>query len=469
MNIHLIRSTRVKFEQLSEVHDFLLSSDGPLIFKKERNNIIFDKDVVAWNHIFSQCIKYRSTHKIPDIDYIVLLMAEPNEKNWFSSYNPDGTREIFVHMADWDYYISCKNTIAVAYQIIENIIQNLMFDSQEDSYKYCHENAIGCINDMCFWKPDISFKLRTADICSDCFVHLKKKNIDDGIIRQVLDIMDRVRNFALFRHDFYRQENSKNSLPFPIAITKRKIETTIEPLRKFLFLLDHFDSLIRTFVLLFGAVKLAKELENLIKENELNDRPSLGNWVRALAFVKEHQPRIFDHDPDFISRINEVVRVSEENNIVNLRNERRGHGYCDCHDLSYTSIYIKYQPIVQHIENKLYPIFIRLKCYYIKSGSRISDNEYEITVKPLMGNHPDFVEDHIKIQPRAFTDIPITGHVYVNFNEVWHDLDPYIIYGDCPLCEHNRVLIIDGSLYIDPYVGHRIDLKKQLNFGDHRS
>ena len=462
MKVHLIRSRDADSRELSEVHNFLLSVDGPLAFKMGKSNISFDEDVVSWDSIFSKCIEYRNNNNIPSEDYVVLLMKKPNDRNWFSSYNPIGKKEIFIHTADWDYYVSCKNMVAVAYQIIENILQSLMFDSQEDSYNYCHEDAIGCINDMCFWKPDISFKLRTADICSDCITHLKKKNIEDGLIHQVINIMDEVRKNALFRYDFFRQENSNDLLPFPVAITKRKIETTIDPLRKFLFLLDHFDSLIRISVLLFGAIRFKNKLNNLIKDNALDNKPSLGDWVKALIYIKEHQIEhqsdLFDYDDDLIYRINEVVQASEENNIVNLRNEKRGHGYCNCNDSSYAEVYNRYQPIIQNIENRLYPILIRLRCHYIQSGDRISDNEYKITVRPLIGNHPDFVENHITIQPQSFADIPITDHVYVCFNKAWYDLHPYVIYGDCPLCGHNRVLITDGNLYIDPYVGHRTEL-----------
>lgn len=79
----------------------------------------------------------------------------------------------------------------------------------------------------------------------------------------------------------------EGELPFPVAITRRKLSLTTEPLHKFLLLIDHFDSLMRTSVIFVGAATLNDGLAKFLEDKELSERPPLGNWVKAFQALSE--------------------------------------------------------------------------------------------------------------------------------------------------------------------------------------
>ena len=135
MKIHLVRSADMNNKDFGAINDLLLSHTGPLSFIKNNRAIVIDGDTVSWKTIFDHCIKFRDENNIPTSDYIVLLMSKPNEHNWFSSVNPGGTREIFIHSGDWEYYIPGDPVFAIAFQIIENIFQSLMFRQFQPAYR----------------------------------------------------------------------------------------------------------------------------------------------------------------------------------------------------------------------------------------------------------------------------------------------------------------------------------------------
>ncbi|MFH2060491.1 MAG: hypothetical protein ABIJ59_16530 [Pseudomonadota bacterium] len=463
MKVNLIRSDDLAKNQFNEIYNLLLLHDGPISFIKCSKPICFTEEKISWDTIFEECIKYRKNNNMPSDEYVILLMSKPNENNWFSSFNPDGTREIFIHTGDWEHYISCDSIYAIAFQIVENILQDMMFDTFEDGSPYFHDPAIGCINDMCSWKSDISFKLRTADICTDCLIRLNERGVDEKIVEQSINIIESLRKNTLFSKNIHNGLNYQNLLPFPIAITKRKLDMTIEPFKKFLLLIDHFDSIIRTTVILIGKLTLNNDFDNFFIENNLDDRPSLGSWVAALQKISNYGNNNIENinlDNEFFKRIQIILKKAENEKIVRLRNEERGHGYCACNDSSYTELFLKFNPILECIEHVLLPLLIRCKCYYVKSFKRITDDKFEVRVKPIMGNHPDFIEKTIDLYPEKVDDIPKDNHIYIQFgdNIRWENLHPYVLYDNCPICLHQRVLLRDGKLYIDPYIGHRVSI-----------
>ena len=466
MKVHLLRSPDLSKQDYESVFEFLFSHEGPIQFTKSRKTIFFKEEIVSWDNLFDQCCEFRSKNNFPENEFIVLLTSKPNNENWFSGFNPKGSKEIFIHTGDWEYYVPCNPIYAVIYQVIENILQSLMFDNIDEGIPFFHDPAIGCVNDMCSWKADISFKLRTADICPDCLSRLKERQIENDCIKQSIQIIESVRKQALYRKEISFNPETKDLLPFPIAITKRKMSMTMEPLRKFLFLLDHFDSIIRTTLILFGKVIMDDKFDDFFQKQNLNDRPSLGAWVTGLhAVLSQNNNQSFHQNlgEEFFKRIKAILKKAEEARIVSLRNERRGHGYCDCNDSGYRDTFLEVIPAIEYIDKMLLPVLKRLKCYYVKSSEIISKEQFVVKLRPIMGDHPDFPEEVIEFQPKNLDDILNSGHVYVQFSDTqkWYDLHPFMIYDDCPICSHHRVLLMDGKQYLDPYVGHRVKIQTE--------
>jgi len=271
------------------------------------------------------------------------------------------------------------------------------------------------ISDLCLWKPDISYKLRTADVCEDCLTRLQERGASPTLIIQALKAFEALRKHMLFSKDFRGIETDESKLPFPVAYTRRKLSMTIEPPRKFLLLIDHFDSLVRTTVIFLGAAVLRERLPNFSKEKELDGQPSLGNWVSALQSLTEHSGEFSQVvlPNDLRARIQAVVSKAEQ----------------------------------AHIETKLL------------SGNQFGKSErdrFQATVKVMMGNHPDFKLSQISYRPEKIENIPYKDHCYLYCNNgQWITLHPYVQFKECPVCHMPRILLADGQKYLDPYAGHR--------------
>jgi len=244
MKIHLIRTPEYAIEHFEEVQELLSSFDGPLEFitdnyefnpeqfpflkkfwddfrfpayESDVKKIKFDierDEPLSWKELFSLCNFYRSTFRINKSDFVVLLTLRKNALNWFS--HCDKNRNIFVHTGDWEYYTKAPQKFPVAYQVIENIIQNLMkINSDHIDNPYIHVEPLGCMNDFCQNKQQVILKLRTGDICYNCLSKMQEEKVEDEIINQAIGIFEAIRNQLLFKQGFTRNLNPK-----PIKIDK---------------------------------------------------------------------------------------------------------------------------------------------------------------------------------------------------------------------------------------------------------
>ena len=142
---------------------------GPMQFIEEKVPLLFECENFEWENFFISCTDYRNENNFKEDDYLVVLTELKNNANWFSSFSFKGERTIFIHGTEWDNYIYCEPHYPIAFEVVANVLQSYSFIKHGDEImNFFHQEPIGCINDMCSWKVDISFKLRTADICSAC-------------------------------------------------------------------------------------------------------------------------------------------------------------------------------------------------------------------------------------------------------------------------------------------------------------
>lgn len=464
MQVHLIRSSDVPTSLFNSIYDLLVRHDGPLRFHRGTTEYALPGDAQNWEKLFGCCEGYREGSGASATDYVILLTSKPNENNWFSASQLGQAFNSFVCTGGWESLITFPSQYAAAYLVVANVLRCHMFRSEEEMLANAHEPPVGCVNDMNGWKPDIVYKFRTADICSDCWERLGERDTDRNAVSQLVETLEALRKGMLFRPgvDSAHLEPDTGELPFPVAITKRRLQGCGEPLRKFLFLLDHFDSMVRTTVLLLGQVAYGDEFGQFLVDHQLSERPAQGNWVNAL---RDMAGRLggdggeWGLTGDLMDRVQGVAEIAGEERLVFLRNEYRAHGYARLRDDSYQERFLRYSPVVEGIERLLSPVLVRLKCYYVVSSGRISRRGFEVVCLPLMGSHPDFMERILTIEASGLEDIPIERRVYVVTGGKWHDLDGRITYVRCPECQHDRVLVMDGWLYLDPYAGHRVSLR----------
>lgn len=466
MNIRIIRTVKLNQNILKKVVAELLPVNGPMTFIEERVTLKFQEDEFKWSIFFDKCTVYRQENHIAEDDFLVVLTELRNESNWFSSFSTKGERTIFIHASDWENYIYSEPEFPIAYEVIANVLQSLSYKKLgENIFQYIHKEPIGCLNDMCGWKADITFKLRTGDICTDCLT-LLSSIIEEDILKHSITIFESLRKKMLFNKAWQKPMSFEENLPFTIAITKRKLGTTLEPFRKMLMLIDHFDSIVRTTVLMLAGLTQTKlQMEEFLKERKLHHLPSLGNWVDAVAALAKLNAQQFPElqlPRDFSSKVQQVVQLANDNKITFIRNEKRGHGYIDCQDSNYKELFAQCIVAVENIEQLLSPLFYRFNYYHTISLKRVEGNKFKVIAHLLSGSNPAFIEQEILTEFDKIENLPIEDRFYLVTPDLkrWIDLNPYFKYGECNLCHHNRLLVYDGIYMLDPYIGHRFKIDR---------
>lgn len=259
MKVNLVNTPDIDSNTMQEVYNLLNSTAGPLKFFKFVNDTSFvnylhnfldicinecnqddikkilNNKILSFNQLFDLCNYFRNFKKFNKSDYVVLITGIKNELNWFSCFN---NNNIFIHADDWEFYLKAPSAFPIAYQVMENIIQqNMRIDLKEFPNKYIHLETLGCVNDFCQNKKEILIKLRTADICINCLEKLKEEKIDEEIIHQALNLFEIIRKELLFKQGFYKSLESKK-----IKISKQgeiyigNVRLKLNPLEKTLYI-----------------------------------------------------------------------------------------------------------------------------------------------------------------------------------------------------------------------------------------
>lgn len=463
MIVRLTKTNKLQKSVLKDTIDLLTPFSGCLQFIEEKESLAFQNDYFLWDDFFVLCSKYRSENNISDDDFLVVLTELKNDSNWFSAFSPTGERTIFIQATDWENYIYCEPSYPIAYEIVENIFQSMVYQKIGDEFwEFVHQEPIGCMNDMCGFKANISLKLRSADICGDC-LKIFAESMSEELLKQGIEIIEGLRKKMVFNTLYQKPLSFEENLPFSVAITKRKLSTTLEPFRKFLMLLDHFDSIVRTAVIMISHIsKTKEEVYKFFKDGYLLDRPSLGHWVSALANLGK-QTLNFDWESqlpyDFAENVKKVIQLTNDARITQIRNEKRGHGYISCHDSGYEKTFVECLPAIEEMEKILSPLFYGYKYYQVITSRRISTNNFRITTYNFSGSNPAFIEEMFTASFDDIKDIPIENHFYLVTpdKKKWYDLHPFFKYAVCNVCELPRLLVMDGVYVLDPYMGHRFE------------
>ncbi len=223
MNVHLIKSPeldRVCYEKIVKVVgsisgpikfvrtdfefderkyyflNYTLFPKHPFQYSSNQEKVPFMKGAkfpLSWRELFFLCEEYRSDNQIPEDDFVILLTDRKNALNWFSA--SDGTRNVFIHTAEWEHYTTLAIEYPIAHQIAENIFQVLMnVDLVNIPNKYVHAPFKGCINDVCMNKFEVIAKLKSGSICYDCIMKIRESFQDWSMAKQLKEILLHVRN-----------------------------------------------------------------------------------------------------------------------------------------------------------------------------------------------------------------------------------------------------------------------------------
>ena len=209
----------IKFTEEQEVRQFTSFQASPenpfrktkMVFHSmktsEMSRVNFERrhrarQTVSWEDIFRMCTELRLQHDIGVQEFVVLLMGYNNDLNWFAAGSMDKQRNFFIHASDWDFFIGSDQRFPVAYQVASGILKKLAFSDSRQLASHWHQDPRGCMLDFCADKEEVSLKMRTADICPDCFALFENQKVQPVVMHQVLQIFDGIREQMLFKSRF---------------------------------------------------------------------------------------------------------------------------------------------------------------------------------------------------------------------------------------------------------------------------
>jgi len=340
MRIHIIRSQEYEANSFWEVMDLLKQFKGPMEFVTAEEPIDIGNDhdwheftedefgkahvlheemamipkhvgrvtdvhfpftskILTWEHIWELINEWVKSNDIGNDEAVILLTAHMNEHNWFSSWNIKNNYH-FVHTDFWEYFIDNDHKYPVTYEIMSSLLQREMFGDFDKLKKWAHEEPRGCMNDLCLEKKQISLKLRTADICSDCITVIREKGVSQAMVTQVTDAFELIRKQLIFKERF-----RQNMTPSRLEVRGRN---------KDIFLVDmedhhlHLGPLEKTVFLFFLQHPEGVSFPHLIdsKEELYNLYESVSN-LGTIAEIHNTVDRLLDVTNNLLSE--KVARI----------------------------------------------------------------------------------------------------------------------------------------------------------------
>ncbi len=202
---------------------------------------------LSWREFFSLCKYARKKYDIEDENFVILITKRRNVMNYFSMFETDGSRNVFIQSSDWEYIMETPAVLSVAYEVIANVLMVLGdYDLSNGVEEVFHKKSIGCVNDFCSNKKDILLKLRTADICPKCLKRLTDNDVEPGIIFQSLEIFEHIRVKLKFSQGFIGMARPKKvEIDEKGKVFVGEKEININPLGKAIFILflHHLDGI----------------------------------------------------------------------------------------------------------------------------------------------------------------------------------------------------------------------------------
>lgn len=153
----------------------------------------------AW--FFEQCANFRRQEDIGKTDIVIYLTNLKNDNNLFMNLDYETRIDAYVQTSDYEKYVPGTDTrYPVAYHIVAAVLVLQWFDTGEEAKNAMNiYRSVGSILDKCNHKKDVILKLRTADFSEAEIESLKEKNVDPNLINHVLDILENIRKFMLYK------------------------------------------------------------------------------------------------------------------------------------------------------------------------------------------------------------------------------------------------------------------------------
>jgi hypothetical protein len=430
---------------LHDIKDFFEKFPGPVSVECDTRPIDLSTTggILNWEDIWEVTRELRHSENLSDDEFVFVISNTPNEANWFSAEDPSNPRNAFGHIEDFSWVTHAPAYVIATHYILKTIFHSYSVQAGLDPLVFMHMEPRSCFYDFCGTKTELDFKLKSADICGDCLKLFSDVGISEELLKQAVNLIEASRKEVISTTALMPSVATFEGWPYPVAITRHKAQHVRNDTYRCNLLLDHLDSLVRYLCIV--------NLATADSEVELPDRPSLGTWVSILRGSLRTR-----NDP-----LKRVVDIIERNGLVSFRNEI-AHGYSSISPQ-------KVRENVDFLHNQLSNIeraadtFLRTYQLLIPTHFSVVGGKDIVACKHLLGSHNihPLLDVQLDISPNE-AGIKDVDQVYVQHvgepNRMW-SLHPHLQERECPECKHERMLITDGNgVYIDVYMGHRIEL-----------
>ena len=205
MKVYISSTPDFEQDKLKDVLDTLNLTDGilefiqtaPLTSKQlglvdKSYKTISDDEILSFTQLFDICEWHRTNLDIDDDSFLVMITNMNIADEWFSAFRG---KNIFIDGNNWNHFTKKDSKFGIAYQVIENIFQSLINLNIEGVLdELIHQKAIGCINDYCDDKEEITLKLMTAHICPKCMDRANKLITDQSLLIHIKNSLKTIRN-----------------------------------------------------------------------------------------------------------------------------------------------------------------------------------------------------------------------------------------------------------------------------------
>jgi hypothetical protein len=198
MKVHLFSINSNQNNLLNDAFNELKKLKGQFEFvlNTEYNHNIEFECINSFDSLFNLCGDFKINNNIAPTD-IAILISPLSYSGYFSFYNSIN-KNIFICTEHWELFSNAEKKVLIAYQVIENILQCV----SNFNPNRAHQKSIGCINDMCISKIDITLKLRTADICPQCIDLFLKGGLTNATLFQSMKFLEELRNNFLLQDSY---------------------------------------------------------------------------------------------------------------------------------------------------------------------------------------------------------------------------------------------------------------------------
>lgn len=149
---------------------------------------VFDDSCINWR---SFCKKYSAEKD----EYVIFITEKPFDDNWFSH---EECQFSIITTNDWENYFAPPSLKAyLIYQIAQAVISFEGDLSEKLEMRMVHNDAEGCMFDLCMDKKDIHLGMIAGNICPKCRANLVRYGITEKAIYSTERMLSYVRSEAI--------------------------------------------------------------------------------------------------------------------------------------------------------------------------------------------------------------------------------------------------------------------------------